>query len=36
MNGKTVKNISFDIVQEEHKYAFLKCEPISSKLGSMF
>jgi len=28
-------NISFDIVQEEHKYESLKCIPISSKLGSM-
>jgi len=29
-------NISFDIVQEKHKYESLKCEPINSKLGSMF
>jgi len=29
-------NISFDIVQEEHKYGFFKYEPINSKLGSMF
>jgi len=33
---KRLLNISFDIVQEECKYEFLKCEPISSKLGSMF
>jgi hypothetical protein len=33
---KRLLSISFDIVQEEHKYEFLKCEPISSELGPMF